>query len=195
MGGVSKHDLVNGVSTGLAALAILLQVLVGFVLLVALVALFWQPARRLLVEIRETLFGSELWVAWVIAAVATAGSLFFSEYADFVPCRLCWFQRICMYPLSWVLLVGALRRDVRAAVQYSFLLPIAGAAVAIYHIYIEEHPSAESAACRAGGASCATKWIDKFHYVTIPVLSLSAFAAILVLLGFAWSRRLPDRPA
>src|SRR5512144_531683 len=129
----------------------LLQVFVAFILLVALVALAWPPARRLLVEIRDTLLRSELWVAWVVALIATLGSLFFSEYADFVPCRLCWFQRIAMYPLAIVLLVGALRRDVREAVQYAFVLPIVGAGVAIYHVYVEINPSAETAACRIGG--------------------------------------------
>ncbi|NDE79574.1 MAG: disulfide bond formation protein B, partial [Actinobacteria bacterium] len=52
-----------------------------------------------------------LWLAWLVAAVATAGSLYFSEIADYVPCRLCWFQRVCMYPLAGILLVAAIRRD------------------------------------------------------------------------------------
>ena len=186
---MSKQDVTDAVSTALAALALLVQVLVAFVVLVALAAVVWPPARRLLAELRDMLLGSELWVAWVVALTATLGSLFFSEYADFVPCRLCWFQRIAMYPLAVVLFVGALRRDVRSAVQYAFVLPIVGAGVAIYHIYIEHHPGAESAGCRIGGASCATKWIEKFGYVTIPVLSLTAFAAIGVLLAIAWSRR------
>ena len=52
-----------------------------------------------------------VWLAFLVAATATLGSLYFSEVADFVPCRLCWFQRIAMYPLSVILLVGALRKD------------------------------------------------------------------------------------
>lgn len=188
---MSKQDVTDGVSSALAGLAILLQVLIAIVVLTALLALVFKPARRALVEMRETLFGLEIWFAWGIALTATLGSLFFSEYADFLPCRLCWFQRIAMYPLAVVLLVGALRRDVRVAVQYAFVLPIAGAAVSLYHLYIEANPSAESAGCRAGGASCATKWIEKFGYITIPWLALTAFAAIGVLLAFAWSRREP----
>lgn len=183
--------MVDAVSHGLALLAIFAQALLAFVLVVALAALVWQPARRVLVEVRESLMGGELWIAWAVALVATLGSLFFSEYAHFVPCRLCWFQRIAMYPLAVVLLVGALRRDVRIAVQYAFVLPIVGAAVAIYHVYIELNPGAESASCQAGGVSCATRWIDEYGYVTIPVLALTAFVAILVLLALAWSRREP----
>lgn len=186
---MSKRDITDAVATGLAAGAVFLQILVAIVVVVALAALVFPPARRLLVEMRETLLGTELWIAWGIALIAVLGSLFFSEYADFVACRLCWYQRIFMYPLAFVLLVGALRRDVRAAVQYSFLLPIIGAGVSIYHLYIEHNPDAESAGCKIGGGSCATKWIDEFGYITIPTLALTAFAAIGVLLAFVWSRR------
>jgi disulfide bond formation protein DsbB len=189
---VDKREVTDAVSTALAAGAMVLQVLLVAVALVALVALVWPPARRVLVEARESLFGSELWIAWAIALVATLGSLFFSEYADFIPCRLCWFQRIAMYPLAIVLLVGALRRDVRAAVPYAIVFPIAGAVVSIYHIYIEYNPSAESASCKVG-VPCSVKWIDEFGYVTIPVLALTAFLSILALLLLAWSRRGPRR--
>ena len=180
--------MVDAVSTALATLAIIVQVLLAALAVTGLLAVVWAPARRLLREARDTLLGGELWMAWAVAATATAGSLFFSEYADFIPCRLCWFQRIAMYPLSVVLLVAALRRDVRGGVLYAFVLPIVGAGVAIYHVYIENNPSAESASCRVG-ASCATKWIEKYGYVTIPVLALTAFAAIGALLAMAWSRR------
>ena len=58
-----------------------------------------------------------LWLAFTVAAGATAGSLYFSEVEHFVPCRMCWFQRIFMYPLAIVLLVAAIRKD--RAVKYT----------------------------------------------------------------------------
>ena len=182
--------MTDAVATTLAVLAILLQVLVGLMILLGLLALISERGRAWLVEARESLFGSELWVAWAIAAVATAGSLFFSEHSHFIPCRLCWYQRIFMYPLAIVLLGAALRRDIRGAFLYTVWLPIIGAGVAGYHIYIEYHPEAETQGCKIG-APCTIKWIDKFGYVTLPVLAISAFAAIITLLLFAWSRREP----
>lgn len=179
----------NGVTTGLAALAVLVQALLAILALIALTSLFFEPARRLLTELRDTLLGGEIWAAWVVALVAMSGSLYFSQVANFIPCELCWYQRIMMYPLVVILLVGALRKDVRAVVQYAFVLPIIGIGIAAYQIYIEQNPSAEPSACKVGGTSCATKWIDKFGYITIPVLSITAFTAILVLLAMAWSRR------
>ena len=74
----------------------------------------WVAARRghsAAVRLGAALGDAAVWLAFLVAATCMLGSLYFSEVADFVPCRLCWFQRIAMYPLSAVLLVGALRRD------------------------------------------------------------------------------------
>lgn len=175
-------------ATVFAVGALLLQIVLAVLLLIALASLFSPGAKRLLVEIRETLLGSELWIAWVLALVATLGSLYFSEIADFVPCRLCWFQRIAMYPLAVILLVAALRRDARGAFAYAITLPVVGLLVSLYHVYIEIFPEHETDGCKVGGASCAVKWIDEIGYITIPVLAGSVFAAIIALLLFARSR-------
>jgi disulfide bond formation protein DsbB len=181
--------MTNAVSTGLATLAVLVQIALAITALLVLTSLFSATARRALVEVRDTMLGGELWAAWAVALVSTLGSLYYSQVANFVPCELCWFQRIAMYPMTVILLVAALRRDVPAGVQYAFLFPIVGMLISTYHIYLEENPTAQPAACTVGGTTCATKWIDKFGYITIPVLAITAFAAILTLLAFAWSRR------
>jgi disulfide bond formation protein DsbB len=185
---MSTRDLTDALSTGLAAIAIVLQVVLALLLLLALAALVFAPARRLLAEIRATLLGSELWLAWVVALVATFGSLWYSEIADFVPCRLCWMQRIAMYPMAAILLVAAIRRDLRGGVLYAAIFPVAGSIIAAYHLYIEANPDKESAACKVS-APCSTKWIDEFGYVTMPMLAITAFLTIAALLLFAWSRR------
>jgi disulfide bond formation protein DsbB len=190
---VSRHDATDAVSTVLAAAAIVIQVLLAIVLVVAIAAIWSHGARRLLAEVRDTLTGSELWIAWGFALVATAGSLFFSEISQFIPCRLCWFQRIGMYPLAAILLIAAIRRDHRGGALYGLPLAAFGAIVSIYHIYIEHHPEAETASCKIG-APCATKWIDKLGYITIPTLALTAFLAIIVLLSFALSRSRSPQP-
>jgi disulfide bond formation protein DsbB len=191
---MTRQDATSVVSTALAAAAIAIQVLLA-VALAVLIAAIWSPrARRVLVEVRESLLGGELWVAWGFALIATAGSLFFSEFSQFIPCRLCWFQRIGMYPLAALLLIAAIRRDTRGGALYGLPLAIFGTIVAIYHIYIEYNPEAETAGCKIG-APCATKWIDKFGYVTIPVLALTAFLAIIALLTMALSRTTRSRPS
>ncbi len=184
------------VDSTLAALAILAQI--SAVVVVALiVAVTVNPrARASFAGSWATLSRQAVWLAWGVAAVATIGSLYFSEIADYLPCRLCWFQRIAMYPLAVVLLVGALLRD-RRVTLYAAAFPLIGAAFSIYHIYIEVNPEAESAACRAG-VPCSTRWIDEFGYVTIPVMALSGFAligALLVLAALAGRRAREEESA
>ena len=145
--------------------------------LIVLGPIFWFFAGDLL---RRYLWGYELWAAFVVAAIATGGSLFFSEIAGFVPCDLCWFQRICMYPLSILTLLAAWRGDYRVA-RYLIPFPIVGACVSIYHLLIENNAISEPSSCRIGGAGCAVKWINEFGYITIPTLALTGF---LLLIGF-----------
>jgi disulfide bond formation protein DsbB len=191
----SKGDVTDAVTTVLASLALFVQVLLVIVVALAVLALFVPEVRNVLAELVHAVGPSALWLAFVVALVATLGSLFLSEYSDFIPCRLCWFQRIAMYPLVVVLLGAAIRRDVRGAVFYGLPLAVIGGVVAVWHLYIEANPEAESAACKVG-APCSTKWIDVFGYVTIPTLALTAFAAIGALLLVAWSwRKQPDATA
>jgi disulfide bond formation protein DsbB len=175
--------LTEALSTTLAILAIAVQVLLaGFLALVAL-APVWGAARRARDVVRRSVDGAELALAWVVALAATFGSLYFSEVADFIPCRLCWFQRIAMYPLPLILFLAVIARDRRGA-YYAVGLPFVGAVISLWHLYIEANPDAESPGCRIG-APCSTKWIDEFGYVTIPMLALTAFAAIATLLVLA----------
>ena len=92
-----------------------------------------------------------LWIAFLVAATAMAGSLYFSEVADFIPCTLCWYQRIAMYPLAVILLVAAIRRD-RGVRWYAGPIAAAGAVISTYHYLVEWFPSLEgSGVCAAVG--------------------------------------------
>jgi disulfide bond formation protein DsbB len=122
-----------------------------------------------------------LWIAFLVAAIAMAGSLYFSEVADFIPCRLCWFQRIAMYPLAVILLVAAIRRD-RAVQWYAVPIAAAGACVSIYHYLIEWQPDLEVGnACSATGVSCSAIWFREFGFVTLAFMALCGFVAVIVL--------------
>src|SRR6476661_10099928 len=101
--------MTHTVTTILSVGAIFVQALVGLLLVFAIVALFAPPARRALADLADALGPGALWAAFALALVAFAGSLFFSEHASYIPCRLCWYQRICMYPLVVIFLGAALR--------------------------------------------------------------------------------------
>jgi disulfide bond formation protein DsbB len=123
--------------------------------------------------------GAGPWLSFLVAAGATAGSLYFSEVANFVPCRLCWFQRTAMYPLSVVLLVAAIRRD-QAARFYVVPIAVAGALVSSYHYLLEWRPSLEGGACSAVGPRCADIWFRELGFVTMAFMALAGFITIIV---------------
>jgi disulfide bond formation protein DsbB len=173
------HDVI----VVLAVLGVAGQVLAGLLLVIAVLAVV--GIRGPLELVRRWLWGYELWAAFLVAAVATGGSLFFSEVAGYVPCELCWYQRICMYPLAIVTLLAALAGDHRVA-RYLLPIPLVGAGVSVYHLLVENGVVAQTQACLLSApGGCATKWIDEFDYVTIPTLALTAFVLTFAFLAFA----------
>jgi disulfide bond formation protein DsbB len=175
------HDVV----VILAALGVAGQVLAALMLLVGV---GWLVGLRSMSDVvRRTLEGYELWLVFLVSSIATGGSLFFSEIAGFVPCELCWFQRICMYPLTIVTLLAALAND-RGVARYLLPLPFVGACVTVYHLLVENGVVKQAQACLISApGGCATKWIEEFGYVTIPTLALTGFALCFgfLLLGAA----------
>ena len=166
-----------------AVLGVAGQVALVGLAVVGIAALLGVPGP--LDAVRGVLWGYELWLAFLVAALATGGSLFYSEIAGFVPCELCWYQRICMYPLTVLTLLPALAADYRIA-RYLLPLPIVGAGLAVYQILIQEGVIKQTQACLISApGGCATRWTDTFGYLTIPVLTLTAFAVAFAFLVFA----------
>jgi hypothetical protein len=122
-----------------------------------------------------------------VGVVSTFGSLYFSEVADYVPCRLCWFQRIAMYPIALVALVALVRRD-RGARWYLVPMAAIGAAIATYHYLIERGVVADSESCALFGPSCADVWFTEFGFVTLAFMALAGFAAVVVLNTVSFDR-------
>ncbi|MDQ1533427.1 MAG: hypothetical protein QOF28_1188 [Actinomycetota bacterium] len=123
-----------------------------------------------------------LWLAWLVALVTTLGSLYFSEVAHFTPCKLCWYQRIAMYPLALVLLIAAARRDRRIA---WYVVPVAaiGAAFAAYQTQLQAFPSQHSSFCTTT-EPCTIRYVWEFGFVSLPFMALCAFAFIITMTIF-----------
>ncbi|MCU0939865.1 MAG: disulfide bond formation protein B [Burkholderiaceae bacterium] len=130
--------------------------------------------------------GTPLFLAWLVALAATAGALFLGEVMGKTPCVLCWYQRIAMFPLVLVLGVGFFDGDVRSA-RYALPLAWAGWGLALYHCLVFWGVISEALSPCRQGVSCADADVQVAGFVPIPLLSLMAFSAILVLLF--WNRR------
>lgn len=133
-----------------------------------------------------------LYLAWLQAWVATLGSLFFSEVMKFPPCKLCWFQRIFMYPLVAILTVGIVNKD-KNVHRYVLPLSITGFFIALYHNLIYYHIISESLVPCSQGVSCTTKFFAWFGFITIPLLSLIAFTVITVCM--LWYKKYSKKPS
>jgi disulfide bond formation protein DsbB len=131
-----------------------------------------------------------LYLAWLVAVVATSGSLYFSEVRAFVPCSLCWYQRIFMYPLVFILGIASFRQDKRI-IPYVLPLSLIGWLIAFWHVLEENIPSLSIPVCNVG-VPCSLKYVNYLGFITIPVMSLTAFTLItLVLFGVLRSRAVP----
>jgi disulfide bond formation protein DsbB len=115
-----------------------------------------------------------------VATASTVGSLIYSEGYGMEPCRLCWYQRIAMYPLVLILLVAVAAAD-RAAWRYVVPLAGAGSLISIYHLVVQWTP-AETGACELG-VPCSLRYVEEFGFVTIPFMALAGFLAIM---AFSW---------
>jgi len=128
----------------------------------------------------DTVAGPGLAFAAVVAATCMAGSLYFSEVADFIPCTLCWYQRIAMYPLAVMLAIAAARQD-RAVRFYAVPLATIGAAISTYHYVIEWVPEAETGVCSTT-IPCSVQWFDPiFGFVSLPFMAFCGFILIISL--------------
>jgi len=168
---------------GLASAGVVANVMVALLVVLALLAAV--GFRRPWALLRLKLQGVEVWLAFLVAAIATSGSLFFSEIAHFTPCALCWYQRFCMYPLAIATFVIATSGAVSAA-RWLLPLSLGGAALSLYHVLIENGLAPQTAGCLLSlPGGCALKWINEFGYITIPTLALTAFALVSALLLLA----------
>ncbi len=162
---------------------LLLLTITGQVILAVLIVSFLTRQSRIL-----KLFAKHALVfSFTVTLVATLGSLFYSEVAGYEPCKLCWFQRILMYPQVILLGMALLKKD-NSIVPYSIVLSVLGVLIAGYH-YLLQLGIVPSIGCSAVGysISCSQRFIMGFGYITIPMMSLTAF---LLIISFMLSLKL-----
>jgi len=156
----------------LSLLAVFGQILILFIFISLL---FGKNAKPL-----AFLGKNAILLAFLVAAGATLGSLFYSEIAGFEPCKLCWFQRIFLFPQVIVLGLALLGKatDVK---NIAIALSALGAAFAVYHNLLLAG-FVSGGWCSTAAVSCAQNFVFAFGYITIPVMSLTAFLLVGALM-------------
>lgn len=141
-------------------------------------------------RVRVELQGQGAALGAVVAVLAAAGSLWYSEGAHFPPCELCWYQRIAMYPLAAVLVLAAVRRD-RGVRPYALLLAGGGLTVSLWHNYVETFPERHAGGCDPANP-CTIRWVEGLGFWTIPRMAAVCFLLVLVV---AFIDQPPKEPA
>lgn len=160
-----------------------LLTIAGDVIIIGMVGLLvirfvFKKQLRLLTWVGQNAFQHSL----IVALLATLGSLFLSEIAHFTPCRLCWFQRIAMYPLVVVFGVAWYKKDQVAAWLQGMIIAGVGAIIAGYHYYIQVLSTSGIPCSIYDPVSCTEKVFVHYGYITIPMMALTAFVMIILFL-------------
>lgn len=149
------------------------------ILIGALIRRFGRPDA--LSEARAQIGRIALPLAWAIALVTTLGSLYYSKVQGYVPCELCWYQRICIYPWSVILGIAAWRRDASIKL-YAVPVLCIGVVISAYHSWIQWFPPTSGTSFCTLDAPCTTKFVNEFEFVTLPFMALSAAVFMIALL-------------
>lgn len=170
------NPLIQNVILSLATLTLIGQVLCGILIISILGYLLSSKRKNIFSKVVHFFGENYLQFSLITASVATAGSLFLSDVAGFNPCRLCWYQRIFMYPL---VLIGGVGLIVNEKVE-KYILPLAiiGFSIATYHYAMQLFPNLLE--CSEEAAKCSTIQFASFGYITIPLMASTAFLMIIL---------------
>jgi disulfide bond formation protein DsbB len=162
-------------------LTLIADAVVAAAVVLGLAALVSRRARDAWFSVARLVGSQALLVAWIVAIVTTLGSLYYSLHVGYIPCELCWYQRIAMYPLVVVLGVGWLRRDAKAWITAAPFV-VVGAPLSLYHWLVERVPSfAEGSSCSVV-VPCNAPFFEKLGFVTLAWMCMSSFLLIGTLL-------------
>ncbi|MDA7027441.1 disulfide oxidoreductase [Bacillus sp. CLL-7-23] len=127
----------------------------------------------------------QLWLygSWIVSLTATIGSLYFSEIRRFIPCELCWYQRIMMYPLVLILGIATFQGDARVK-KYVIPLAAVGAIISLTHYLEQKLPWFSGIKPCVTGVPCTGQYVNWFGFMTIPFLALTAFILIIICMCF-----------
>ncbi|KGR82899.1 disulfide oxidoreductase [Lysinibacillus odysseyi] len=122
---------------------------------------------------------NSLLIIWITSLIATLGSLYFSEIRGYIPCDLCWYQRILMYPIVIISTIAYIQKNARIALTTAAFAVIGGS-ISLYHYGIQKISFLQETAPACGQVSCIGAYINWLGFITIPLLALTAFIIIAI---------------
>ncbi|WP_246828768.1 disulfide oxidoreductase [Nosocomiicoccus sp. HMSC067E10] len=124
---------------------------------------------------------------FIVSLIATLGSLYFSEIRNYIPCELCWYQRILMYPLTIISLIAIIKNDIKANI-YILSMSVFGFLIGIYHYSLQKLPAIQDGFNACSDNTCTVTYVNYLGFITIPFMSLTAFFIIIILSIFTFKK-------
>jgi disulfide bond formation protein DsbB len=161
------------------------------VITLVLIGLLFAPKNYLKTKkgfagIAHLVSDNVLELGFVISTGASLASLYYSLFVGFVPCELCWWQRIFLFPQAFMFAVALYYKkkghSYGVALTTSLILSVLGAAIGLFQYYGAMFNPDLLEACVAQGASCAVNYFTAFGFITIPLMSLVTFALMIVII-------------
>ncbi len=183
---MNTADIVN---LALSSLTVIAQAIIVYL---AAIVIFKKKDHPVLGKPVRMIESHGMLLAMIVALVATLGSLTYSDVLGYEPCTLCWYQRIFMYPLVFLLGMAIWRND-RTFAPYAIMMSVVGGIIALYHYIVQLGFAPAPCSVSGYSVSCAKVFVLRFGYITIPVMALSAFALIVFLLRLSKGTDLETR--
>lgn len=155
---------------------------------VALLVVFFFRKSSWAKGIVKIVGDSGLWVSFLLVLAGTILSLIYSEYFGIVPCGLCWVQRVFLYPQLILFGLASLKKE-RSIADYSIILSVFGAVVALYQHYLQMGGTSTLPCPASGVSDCAKRFLFEFDYITFPLVAFSSFALLIVIMLFVRQKR------
>ncbi len=170
-----SYSVIHNLNITLGTGAIFLQAISAL----ALLLLFFGPPQNRFLDFIDRRF---LLIGFLFSLFTAVFSLVYSEVVGFLPCALCWYQRVFLFPLPFLFGVALWRKD-RKVINYALPLLLVGFVISVYQNFVYYFGNPGNAPCDASGISCYQRLVSEFGgYISIPMLSLTAFFSLIVLL-------------
>lgn len=161
---------------GVLFLHLIIILLIGYLI-------YRKISKRSCLWIENTIASYGMVMAATTALLGIIGSLIFSDIYHIEPCKLCWLQRIALYPQALIMFIAAKAKDIKAW-SYALWLSIIGLLIGLYQVNEQLNLSdlVPEAKCVSGiDAACAQIHMLEFGYITFPVGSASLFLFIILI--------------
>lgn len=171
---------------GALATLVLAGIVIAILLLIILILNKFTGRKKQLKKITTLLSENYIALTLVVSGFATMGSLSLSEVLGFAPCNLCWYQRISMYPIALISFIALIKNDLDVK-KYILPMAVIGFAIAGYHILLQLFPTILE--CNDEVARCSAFEFAKYGFITIPVMSLTAYALVILISLFGNTKK------